>query len=107
MTLLRNISHTITSKHIAIALIAMMLVLAFAYVYFLFMSVVHVVIRTEVQHDIKEVAAEISRYEQSYIATQHLVSRQLAEQSGYVAITEKDFIDRTQPHLVLSVLSSD
>lgn len=105
MKLLTTINSYITSKRMAFMLLVIMLLLALAYTYFLFMSVVHVVIRTEIQHDIKDVAAEISRYERSYIKTQHLVSKQLAVQSGYVSIAEKDFIDRAQPHLVLSVLS--
>lgn len=105
MKLLTTMNSYITSKRIAFVLLVVMLLLALAYTYFLFMSVVHVVIRTEIQHDIKDVAAEISHYERSYIETQHLVSKQLAVQSGYVNIAEKDFIDRAQPHLVLSVLS--
>lgn len=69
------------------------------------MSVVHVVIRTEIQHDLKMVATDISRYERTYIASQHHVSEQLAVQSGYVAIESKEFIDRAKPTLVLSVVS--
>lgn len=95
----------ISGKRVVFVLTGLMLALALLYIYFLFMSVVHVVIRTEIQHDVKAVASEIGEYERTYIASQHHVSQQLAVKTGYVAISEKDFIDRTQPHLVLSVLS--
>lgn len=95
----------ISGKRVALTLVGLMLMLALMYIYFVFMSVVHVVIRTEIQHDIKAVASEISSYERTYIASQHHVSEQLAVQTGYVAVSDKDFIDRTQTHLVLSVLS--
>lgn len=105
---MKLLTHTLTyctGKRVALTLGVFVVLLALVYTYVLFMSVVHVVIRTEIQHDIKEIAAEISRYERSYIASQHQVSEQLATQAGYVEIAEKDFINRTEPHVVLSVLS--
>lgn len=105
MKLLTHTFSYCTGKRIAFLLAGLMVLLAVLYTYVLFMSVVHVVIRTEIQHDIKEVAAEISRYERTYIASQHQVSEQVATRTGYVEIAEKDFINRADPQVVLSVLT--
>ena len=94
-----------TGKRIVFVLAGLIVLLGILYTYVLSMSVVHVVIRTEIQKDIKEMSAEISRYESSYIASQHQVSEQVATRAGYVEIAEKDFINRADPQVVLSVLT--
>lgn len=72
-----------------------------AYMYFVSASVMHVVMRKEVDSQIAEVGSMVSQLEAEYIEEQHLVSNEIAVQSGYVVADTKIFIDRT-PTLVLS-----
>ncbi len=72
------------------------------YMYFLSASVVHVVIRKEVNQDIVKLNSEIAELEAEYIFAQHRVSNRIATLEGYQEVDAKVFIDRTQPSLVLS-----
>lgn len=73
-----------------------------SYIYFVSASVVHVVIRKEVNQEIAKTASYVSQLESQYIEAQHKVSADIASQNGYVATNEKIFIDRTQASLVMS-----
>lgn len=72
------------------------------YIYFLSASVMHVVIRKELNQELRHVASEISSYEAEYIRLQHEVSNDIASLQGYVPANDKVFIDRTKDSLVLS-----
>ena len=72
------------------------------YVYFLSASVVHVVMRKEINQEIAQVSSQVSSLESEYIEAQHRVSDDIASMHGYVVTEEKVFIDRTQTSLVLS-----
>lgn len=79
------------------------LVLMFGmYIYFICASVVHVVMREELNQDITEMNSQVSQLESQYIAAQHEVSADIASHSGYIAVSEKVFIDRAPTSLVLS-----
>lgn len=75
------------------------------YVYFLSMSVVHVVMREEVQQEVARLNTQISQLEARYISAQHKVSQQVAQLEGFAEVTDKVFIDRSDDTLVLSVSS--
>lgn len=72
------------------------------YVYLLSASVVHVVIRQEVQQSIKNQHSVISSLESSYIKAQHQLSANVANLDGYAKAEEKIFIHRNGSSLVLS-----
>lgn len=74
----------------------------FLYMYFLSMTVVHVVVRQEVSHDTKELTSEITSLESEYIVAQHRISTMITEESDLTATTNKIFVSRTTPSLVLS-----
>lgn len=73
----------------------------FAYIYFVSASVVHVVMRKEVDTQIAAVSSELSELEGNYIEAQHAVSEEIASMQGYTLTDEKIFIDRSEGTLVL------
>ncbi len=92
-----NIEKTLFAAFSSLALLLFCL-----YVYFVSASVVHVVIRTEIDQEITKIATEISELESEYIAAQHKVSSDIASLQGYTQSGTKIFIDRTPASLVLS-----
>ncbi|MEX0917694.1 MAG: hypothetical protein WDZ93_00905 [Candidatus Paceibacterota bacterium] len=87
--------HTILSCTVLCTLFA-------AYVYFLSASVVHVVIRKEVNNEVALLNSDISKLESEYIKRQHAVSGEIAARKGFVAVNDKIFLDRSDTTLVLS-----
>ena len=84
------------------AALAMLLFVLSLYVYFVSASVVHVVMRKEINQEIASVSSYVSQLESQYIEAQHAMSADIASMQGYVAARDKIFIDRTQDTLVLS-----
>ena len=74
----------------------------FAYIYFVGMSVVHVVMRKEVDTQIASLGTSVAELEEQYIDMQHRVSSDIASLQGFVVTDEKIFIDKTAATLVLS-----
>ncbi len=72
------------------------------YMYFLSASVVHVVMRKEVDKEITAMNSSLSSLETRYIETQHAVSEDIASLRGFKRADAKVFIDRTDTTLVLS-----
>lgn len=72
------------------------------YVYFVSVSVLHVVMQQEVERNITALHSEISKLEAEYIKAQHAMSNDIASLQGYVEVSDKIFIDRSQSTLVLS-----
>lgn len=90
-TILRYVPTGRAQTYVALGLI---LALFVAYIYFLCFSVVHVVIRKEVMSEIAALNSEISMLEAAYIERQHAVSDAVATQRGFVAVSEKVFLER-------------
>lgn len=72
------------------------------YVYFLSASVVHVVMRKEVDKELTTLGSTLSELETEFIAVQHAVSADIASLRGYKVAEHKVFIDRSDTTLVLS-----
>ncbi len=68
----------------------------FMYVYFVSSSISDVVMRKEIDSQIASLTASISQMEAEYIALQHSVSNDIATHKGYVAVTSKVFIDKSE-----------
>lgn len=81
------------------AALALLFSLFAAYVYCVSASVVHVVIRKEINTEIAQLNSDISTLESKYIARQHAVSREIARREGFVSATNKVFLDRTDTSL--------
>lgn len=88
-------------KKTCISLVLCLLVLFAMYVYFISASIVHVVIRTELDQQVSKVSSQISLLESSYITAQYKVSNDIASLQGYTQTSEKFFIDRSSASLVL------
>jgi len=72
------------------------------YAYFVSLSVVHVVMRKEIDREKVELGSYVSQLESQYIDAQHAVSREIASHDGYKEADDKIFITRTRASLVLS-----
>lgn len=84
------------------AVLSLVMIAATLYAYFLSASVVHVVMRKEVDAKIAEAATALSVLDADYIELQHALSADIATQKGFVAAPKKLFVDKTQGTLVLS-----
>ncbi len=73
-----------------------------AYIYFLSASVVHVVMRKEVDREMSALNSSISLLEAEYIEAQHSVSEQIATLRGFTLTDDKIYIDKSETTLVLS-----
>ncbi len=92
----------ILERRIALGLISLCAALFAAYVYFLSASIIHVVVRTELDHSARELRSHISVLEGEFIAAQHAVSQNIAHLEGYERVNDKVFVDRSAPSLVLN-----
>lgn len=84
------------------AALSMLVVVFSGYVYFLSASVVHVVMRKEINQEIARIGSDVSRLEADYIEAQHSVSDEIVTRHGYVTAEHKTFITKTDATLVLS-----
>ncbi len=101
---MRRQTHTIIyqdeSRLFYVALSSLVLMLCL-YMYFVSASVMHVVMRKEVDTHIAEASTAISELESTYIEMQHNVSSDIATHKGFVSADKKIFIDRSDDTLVL------
>lgn len=79
----------------------LLIVLVGMYMYFLSASIMHVVMRAEVEQKISVVQSELSSLETELMLAHHRVSSDIATLEGYVKPTKKHFIDRGEQSLVL------
>lgn len=86
---------------ITYCLLAVIVVLVGLYIYFLSASIVHVVMRKDTTRLITEFSSHIATLEGRYIEAQHRVSTAVATLEGYEKPTEKIFVQRDEPSLVL------
>jgi hypothetical protein len=88
--------------HHITGLCVMLIILgAVAYMYFLSLSVVHVVMRKEVNQNINQLRSEIAYLESAYIEAHHVISSRVATTEGFNEIKEKVFINTAEQNLVL------
>ncbi len=87
---------------IFMSLFGLCLALIGVYMYFLSASIMHVVVRMELEQKVGKLQSEISQLESDYIAVQHKVSADIASMQGYAPSANKVFIDRSAPSLVLN-----
>ena len=91
-----------TDKVLCLTFCVAVVALFLLYIYFISASVVHVVIRKEINQDTVTLHTQISQLETEYIDAQHRVSDEIASLEGYDKVVNKFFIDRTPSSLVLS-----
>ena len=76
--------------------------LVILYMYFLSMSVVHVVLRKEINHSVAETSSQIATLEASYIESQHKVSDKIAALNTFTETDNKIFVSRSPNAPVLT-----
>ena len=87
--------------------VSLLLAAIAAYIYFVSASIVHVVIRKEINQATVIQSSYISELESEYIELQHAVSEDIATQNGFVAVRDKIYVDRTPTSLVLAETGDD
>lgn len=81
----------------------MFLLVAFSlYMYFLSVSVLNVVMREEIDGEIRKTNERLSVLESRYIAARTAITEETATARGFNKTTEKVYVMRTAPNLVLS-----
>ena len=78
-----------------------LLISAALYMYFLSASVVHVVMRKEVDKEISSLSSSVGSLEAEYIEKQHSVSEDIASLRGFKKTSDTIYIDRTTGTLSL------
>jgi hypothetical protein len=88
----------ITKRYTALAG-GFLLLLVAAYMYCVSATVMHVVVRKEMDSSMADLNSKVSQLEAEYIAAQHAVSARVATLPGFVATPDKIFIDRAETTL--------
>jgi len=90
-----------TNHLVMTASVALLLLSIFSYIYFLSLSVVHVVMRKEVQQELLALRSEIVYLESNYIDAKHKISSSLATLPGFTVNEQKIFISSRDTSLVV------
>ncbi len=102
----KRIASTIPTSTITVTvLFVATLALVGLYMYLLSMSVVHVVLRKELIHNIRATESEIAKLETSYIQAQHAISERIASANQFSETNDKIFVTRRSDTLVFSGVS--
>lgn len=72
-----------------------------SYMYFVSASVVHVVMRKEMDTTLASMHSQVGNLEAKYIEAQHAMSVEIASREGYTKTDEKIFIDMTETPVAL------
>ena len=91
-----------TERKLFFGALSLLLTVFASYVYFVSASIVHVVVRKEINHETTEMSSYVSELESTYISSKRSVDIVLAREYGFTDVTEKIYIDRTPASLVLS-----
>lgn len=98
---------SITPSAITATLLLFIAACMVAYIYFVAASVLHVVVRQDVDTRVATVRSELAALETSLIGAQHEISNRLALQNGYSAEDDKIFIQRGGDDVALRTGSGD
>lgn len=97
----KTLTFTFTPTLTLSLLLVTLVTLAGLYMYFLTMSVVHVVLRKEVNQERRLVESEIAELEARYIEAQHRVSEKIASLDTLAETNDKIFVERQGSPLVM------
>lgn len=78
-----------------------------AYIYFVAASVLHVVVRQDIDVHAAQVRSELASLETSLISAQHEISNRLALQNGYSEEDDKVFLRRGGDDVALRTENTD
>jgi hypothetical protein len=77
---------------ITLACFAVLVASVVAYMYFLSLSVVHVVMRKDLNRETVQLRSEIATLESAYIEASHRISQKVATADSFTAVKDKIFI---------------
>ncbi len=72
------------------------------YMYFLSASIVNVVMRQEIDHEIRETATKIAELEARYVAAKSTVTEDSMGTYGFTTAPEKTYVSKKSENVVLS-----
>ncbi len=88
--------NTNSERHlITIACFGVLVLSVVAYMYLLSVSVVHVVMRKDLNREVVQLRSEIAILESSYIEASHKISQRVATADSFSAVKDKIFIHTT------------
>lgn len=90
-------------RRFVFASLSMLLVIFVGYIFFVSASVVHVVVRKEIDQEIIKVNSRLSDLETAYINAKDAVGAKLVEARGFIYTDERIFINKAPTSLVLSI----
>ena len=88
-------------KRYLITGVGFLLILISLYMYYVGATVMHVVVRKEMNRSMSDINSQVSQLEAEYIAAQHDLSARVATLPGFVETPEKVFIERADTTLVV------
>lgn len=83
------------------ALLAVLFILFGTYIYFVSASIVHVIVRKEVDQNMAQVSSQISDLESRYIEAKHAIDEERIAALGFVESPERVYIQKAPTNLVL------
>lgn len=89
-------------RNALMALLAFLFIAFSMYMYFLSVSVLNVVIRQEIDAEIRDTHTELSLLEGRYISAKSNVTEEAATARGFTRAREKTFVRKEPANLVLS-----
>lgn len=89
-------------RNLVFLAVSVLLTMFAAYIYFVSASVVHVIVRKEIDQEIVKANSRLSDLESSYIEAKDAVEVGLVDARGFAHTDERIFINRTPTSLVLT-----
>lgn len=91
-------------RRLFFAALSLLLILFSAYIYFVSASIVHVIVRKEVDREIAHVSSRIGELESAYIAAKQSITEENLTAYGFVSGEhEKIYVQKAPTNLVLVI----
>ncbi len=101
---IKQVSYSSRRRKFCLFLFCLATLLFTTYIYLISASVHHLIVRTELQQELRQINSQLSSLDARYIDAQHRISASIATLEGYTQPEVKIFIDRTEPSLVLNLI---
>ncbi len=89
-------------RNVFFVLLTILFIFVAGYMYFVSASIVHVIVRKEINREMSDVSSQISELESRYIAAKHAIDDEKIATLGFTRSPEKIYITRTPTNLVLA-----
>jgi len=89
-------------QRVFFAALSLLLILFGTYIYLVSASIVHVIVRKEIDREIAHLNSRIGDLESAYIAAHERLTEEAVAAHGFVAISEKVYVEKAPTNLVLA-----